>query len=78
MNTDDNEIMDDLNTLTKVSLDIPVELYERAIAMAREEGLSLDQWVNRILKDEFTRKPILSSATQAKSSSSVPIREIRG
>lgn len=78
MNTDDKEIMDDLNGLTEVSLDIPDELHGQAIAMAREEGLTLDQWVARILKDEIARKLNFSSTTQTQPSSSVPTREIRG
>jgi len=57
MNTDGNESIGDLNGLTEVSLEIPDELYEQAVAMAREEGLSLDEWVARILKDEYLRRP---------------------
>jgi hypothetical protein len=57
MNTDGNESIGDLNGLTEVSLEIPDELCEQAIAMAREEGLSLDEWVARLLKDEFLRRP---------------------
>jgi hypothetical protein len=57
MNTDHDEILDHLNGLTEVSLEIPDELYEQAIAMAHEKGLSLDEWVTQILKDAFARKP---------------------
>jgi hypothetical protein len=41
---------------TEVQVEMPEELYQKALAAAREEGCTLDEWVAELLREEIRRR----------------------
>lgn len=61
MSTDKKEQLED--GFTEVQVEMTEELYQKALAAAREEGCSLDEWVAKILREEAKRLAMEATGT---------------